>query len=346
MFDSVSRFLRHGAIPVEREGGSIAGAPDLPAVPDVPAIADPRPFHPRVGLALGGGAARGWAHLGVIRALEEGGVGVDVVAGTSIGAIVGGCWLAGRMPQLEQFALGITKRRMLQLMDFSLSGRGLIGGHRLGGLLAEQLGQIRVEDLTKDFTAVATELGTGHEIWLSSGSMVEAIRASYALPGIFTPIRVGGRWLVDGALVNPVPVSVCRAFGARVVIAVNLGMDTFGKGAVIHHRQPPLPMDALAAAEPVPTERAGRGTWLRTVMGAETAGLPGIPGVMMEAFNIIQDRITRARLAGDPPDLMIGPKLGKVGLFDFHRAGEAIEAGYEATRRQVAEIRDLVAALA
>jgi NTE family protein len=335
MFESVSRFLRHTATPVGTDG---------PALPDVPTLADPRPFHPRIGLALGGGSARGWAHVGVIHALAEHGVDVDVVAGTSIGAIVGGCWLAGRLPELEGFARGITKRRMLQLMDFSLSGRGLIGGNRLGNLLVEHIGPTRIEDLSKDFTAVATELGTGHEIWLSSGSMVEAIRASYALPGIFTPIRVGGRWLVDGALVNPVPVSVCRAFGARVVIAVNLGMDTFGKGAVIHHRQPPVPMDALAT-ETVP-ERAAKPTWLRTVIGTETAGLPGIPGVMMEAFNIIQDRITRARLAGDPPDLMIGPKLGKVGLFDFHRAAEAIDAGYEATRRQVPEIREMVAALA
>ncbi len=233
---------------------------------------------------------------------------------------------------------------MLQLMDFSLSGRGLIGGHRLGGLLEEHLGDTRIEDLGSRFTTVATELGTGHEIWLSSGPMVEAIRASYALPGIFTPIAVGGRWLVDGALVNPVPVSVCRAAGARVVIAVNLGADSFGRGTVVHHQAvPAVPRPQPDAAA---TERREKSTWMRTVMGGETAGLPGIPGVMMEAFNIIQDRITRARLAGDPPDAMVCPKLGRIGLFEFHRAAEAIDLGYEAARRQMADVKDLIGALA
>lgn len=331
MFDTVSRFLKHS--------GSNTASPDREA----PNLATPAP-RPRIGLALGGGSARGWAHIGVIHALEEAGIETDVVAGTSIGAIVGGCWLAGRLPELERFARAVTKRRMLQLMDFSLSGRGLIGGNRLGNLLAEHLGDRRLDDLPRTFTAVATELGTGHEIWLSSGSMVEAIRASYALPGIFTPIRVGGRWLVDGALVNPVPVSVCRAFGARVVIAVNLGADSLGRGTVIHHHAPPLA--APAQGEIGADGRRDNPSWMRTVMGGQTAGLPGIPGVMMEAFNIIQDRITRARLAGDPPDLMVSPKLGRVGLFEFHRASEAIDLGYEATRRNVAEIRDLVEALA
>lgn len=331
MFDTVSRFLKHS--------GSNTASPDREA----PIATTPAP-RPRIGLALGGGSARGWAHIGVIHALEEAGIETDVVAGTSIGAIVGGCWLAGRLPELETFARAVTKRRMLQLMDFSLSGRGLIGGNRLGNLLVDHLGDRRLDDLPRSFTAVATELGTGHEIWLSSGSMVEAIRASYALPGIFTPIRVGGRWLVDGALVNPVPVSVCRAFGARVVIAVNLGADSLGRGTVIHHHAPPLA--APPQGEAGPDGRRDNPSWMRTVMGGQTAGLPGIPGVMMEAFNIIQDRITRARLAGDPPDLMVSPKLGRVGLFEFHRAAEAIDLGYEATRRNVAEIRDLVEALA
>ncbi|WP_246329512.1 patatin-like phospholipase family protein [Chthonobacter rhizosphaerae] len=336
MFDAVSRFW----IRTPR----LAGAAATVLTPDEPAIDDPAPFRPRVGLALGGGSARGWAHIGVLHALAEAGIEVDAVAGTSIGAVVGGCWLSGHLADLEVFARQITKRRMLSLMDVSLSGHGLIGGRRLGTLLTQHLGPIRAEDLTKDFTAVATELGTGHEIWLSSGPLVDAIRASYALPGLFTPVRVGGRWLVDGALVNPVPVSVSRAQGARLVIAVNLGADTFGKGAVIHHHLPPGPIDHLPdMAEP---QARARTSFLRTLVGGDVDGLPGIPGVMMEAFNIIQDRITRARLAGDPPDVTIGPKLGRIGLFEFHRAAEAIDAGYEATVHKVAEIRDLVHALA
>lgn len=334
MFEQVARFLR------QTNASQVVPTDAPPDVPPLPQL----PFRPRVGIALGGGSARGWAHIGVLKALADEKVEVDVVAGTSIGALVGGCWLGGRLPELEDFARAVTKRRMLQLMDFSLSGKGLIGGNRLGALLNEHLGEARVQDLPKAFTAVATELGTGHEIWLSSGSLVEAMRASYCLPGVFTPIRVGGRWLVDGALVNPVPVSVCRALGARLVIAVNLGTDTFGRGTVIHHTAPPNPVDHLpdmvpADIPPVPSR-------FRLSRPGGTDGLPGIPGVMMEAFNIIQDRITRARLAGDPPDVTIGPRLGRIGLFDFHRASEAIEAGYEAGRRQVAEIRELAAALA
>lgn len=343
MFETVTRFWKTGNTAPGNAGPGTAA----PREPDATLIARPVPHRPRIGIALGGGSARGWAHIGVLRGLAESGIDIDVVAGTSIGAIVGGCWLGGRIDELEAFARGITKRRMLQLMDFSLAGHGLIGGNRLGALLQKQLGEIRIEDLAKDFTTVATELGTGHEVWLSSGSMVEAIRASYALPGIFTPISVDGRWLVDGALVNPVPVSVCRAFGARMVIAVNLGTDTFGKGTVIHHRPlPPVSTDGLVEDVEAAAGRTAPRSWRRTMLGTEVAGLPGIPGVMMEAFNIIQDRITRARLAGDPPDLTIGPRLGKVGLFDFHRAAEAIDAGYEAARKQVAEIEDLAAVLA
>ncbi|WP_181702212.1 patatin-like phospholipase family protein [Chthonobacter albigriseus] len=334
MFESVTRFWRKD--PAGQGLASGTDVPDLSALPTQPA------FRPRIGLALGGGSARGWAHIGVLKALRDGGIEVDVVAGTSIGAVVGGCWLGGRIEELEAFARSITKRRMIGLMDFSLSGSGLIGGNRLGGLLSEQFGDTRVEDLPRAFTAVATELGTGHEIWLSTGRLTDAMRASYALPGIFTPVRVGGRWLVDGALVNPVPVSVTRALGARLVIAVNLGIDTFGRGTVIHHHLPPSPVDHLPDAIEPPSRT--KPSWLRTVVGG-TSDLPGIPGVMMEAFNIIQDRITRARLAGDPPDVMIGPRLGKVGLFDFHRAAEAIEAGYEGAHRQIGEIRELVAAL-
>lgn len=329
MFESVSRFLRQTS-----DDDSVLLDPPKPAPP----------FRPRIGLALGGGSARGWAHIGVLRALEEAGLHVDVVAGTSIGAIVGGCWISGRLAELEAFSRSVTKRRMLQLMDFSLTGRGLIGGNRLGSMLHEHLGDRRIEDLGTSFVTVATELGSGHEVWLSTGQMVEAIRASYALPGIFTPIQIGGRWLVDGALVNPVPVSVCRAFGARLVIAVTLAGENFGRGSVIHHDRLPNTMERTAETE-AETDRTRQKSWLRTVVGTQTAGAPGIPGVMMEAFNIITDRITRARLAGDPPDLTVSPKLGRIGLFDFHRAGEAIDIGYEAARRQVAEIRELATAL-
>ena len=296
---------------------------------------------PKIGLALGGGAARGWAAIGVVRRLHEAGIVPDVVAGTSMGAVVGACDLAGRLGCLETFALELTPRRVFSLLDLHLGGSGLINGDRLAALLADRLDDVRIEDLKRPFTAVATELATGHEIWLSSGRLVDALRASYALPGIFEPARVAGRVLVDGALVNPVPVSVCRALGADLVIAVNLATDTFAHGTVVQS----LPAEASPPAERDEglADKVGRGLFRRIFAG--DGDRPGLTGVMMESFNIIQDRITRSRLAGDPPDVMISPRLGHIGLFDFHRADEAIDIGATAADRAIADIRTLVAEL-
>ncbi|MCC2112388.1 MAG: patatin-like phospholipase family protein, partial [Hyphomicrobiales bacterium] len=288
------------------------------------------------------------AHIGVLRALDEIGIVPDIVAGTSIGAVVGGCYLAGKLDELEEFARRLTKRRVFGLLDISLAGSGLISGLRLQDLFAKHLENTRMEALGRKFVCVATELGTGHEIWQTQGRIIDAMRASYALPGIFEPIRVDHRWLVDGALVNPVPVSVCRAFGARVVIAVNLHSDVFGRGTVVYHEMHIDDTDSNDADQigPLGTVKGEAKRFLKRQFLGQVDGPPGIPTVMFEAFNIIQDRIARSRLAGDPPDLMLGPKLGPIGLFEFHRAEEAIAAGYETTIRMADEMRDMVVALA
>ncbi|MBN8994851.1 MAG: patatin-like phospholipase family protein [Rhizobiales bacterium] len=304
------------------------------------------PRRPRIGLALGGGAARGWAHIGVVRALTEAGLVPDIIAGTSIGAVVGGCYAAGALDELERFARGLTRRRVFGLLDLNFAGSGLISGNRLSKLLGTRLGDLTVEGLRPRFACVATELGTGHEIWLSRGPLVEALRASYALPGIFQPVRVGGRWLVDGALVNPVPVTVARAMGAEFVIAVNLQSDVFGRGTVVQNHGGELPEAAPSGDETMPAAVPDARHVLRRQLIGRQNGPPGISAVMIEAFNIIQDRIARSRLAGDPPDVTIGPKVGTLGLFDFHRAGEAIDIGYESARRATPEIAEVLAGLA
>src|SRR3990172_9243161 len=186
----------------------------------------------KIGLGLGGGAARGWAHIGVLRALLKAGIKPDISAGTSIGAVVGGCYVAGHLDELEDFARELTRRRVLGLLDFNLAGTGLITGQRLCERLEKHLGHCKIEDLERRFTAVATEIGTGHEVWLSRGKLVEAVRASYALPGVFRPVKIDNRWLFDGALVNPIPISVCRALGARYVIALNLNIDISSRGTI------------------------------------------------------------------------------------------------------------------
>lgn len=188
---------------------------------------------PSIGLVLGSGAARGFAHIGVMRALQERGIKPDIIVGTSMGALVGGCFATDQLDTLEEWARSLTMRRIIGYLDVRIGGSGLIGGGRLANRLQDLIGEMAIEDLPVRFAAIATEIGTGHEVWLTRGSLSLAVRASYALPGIFPPVHLGGRWLVDGALVNPVPVSAARALGARVVIAVNMDADRFGRGTTI-----------------------------------------------------------------------------------------------------------------
>ena len=308
------------------------------------ALPKPATTRPSIGLALGGGAARGFAHIGVMRTLLAHGIVPDVIVGTSIGAVVGGCYAAKQLDALETWARHLTLRNILSYLDVSLSGSGLIRGDHLSQQLTAGLADTKIEDLPLRFAAIATEFNTGHEIWLTRGRLVDALRSSYALPGIFPPVRIGGRWLVDGALVNPVPVSAARALGARLVIAVNLNSDLFGRGTIISNHGTDDSDVPTVDAEPHGVLGMFHGKRsLRQIFGSRTR--PGIPTVMVEAFNVMQDRITRARLAGDPPDVLISPKLGSVGWFDFQRGAEAIAIGAEATEKAMEQINEAVAGL-
>jgi NTE family protein len=309
-----------------------------------PGPREPKSQAPSIGLALGGGAARGFAHIGVIRGLKARGIVPDVIVGTSIGAVVGGCYAAGRLDTLETLARGLTPRAVMSFLDVSLSGSSLIGGGRLARRFAAELGTQAIEDLPIRFAAIATEVDTGHEIWLTRGRLVDALRASYALPGIFPAVHIGGRWLVDGTLVNPVPVSAARALGARLVIAVGVTSGRRGRGTTIHSHGPDKDELEVEDATPQQSERRGLARMRRRPF-VGYGGRPRIPTVMVEAYNIMQDRIMRARLAGDPPDVMISPRLGGIGWFDFHRAEDAIAAGAEAAERESASIAEAIAAL-
>ncbi len=293
---------------------------------------------PTIGLAMGAGAARGWSHIGVLRELAAHGIKPDVIAGTSIGAVVGGCYAAGKLDQIEAFARTLTKRRVFTLMDLSFSGASLIAGERLRSALDKELEGVDIESLPIPFAAIATEVGTGHEVWLQHGSLPLAIRASYALPGIFEPVRVGDRWLFDGALVNPVPVTVCRALGAEYVIAVNVTADTMYRARVI--RDDPSAAKRSAAAGPF-SEKADVSfvdRFLPRYFDRQLSDAPNVATAMIDAFNIIQDRILRSRLAGDPPDATITARMEEVGMFDFHKAEQLINVGREATKRALPNI--------
>ncbi|MCZ0736513.1 patatin-like phospholipase family protein [Phreatobacter sp. AB_2022a] len=344
-----------------RRDGDAAQAPVEPAVP----------ARPTIGLALGGGAARGLAHIGVLRALMRAGYTPDVIAGTSIGAVVGGLHAAGKLDALADWATSLKRRDVISLVDIAISGGGLMGGSRVARLLEREIGDIRIEDLPIPFAAVATEIGTGHEIWLTRGLLMTALRGSYALPGILPPVRIGGRWLMDGALSNPVPVSVVRALGARLVIAVSLNADALGRATVIQDHGTSPEDEALPLIEPRPRVRAvvnlgrGLGRGLGRALArplrirAETAEVtgaidprialarsPGIPTVLAKGFNATQERIARTRLAGDPPNVLIGPRMSRLGLFEFHRAAEAIALGEEATERLLPDIAEAMKAVA
>jgi NTE family protein len=283
---------------------------------------------PRVGLALGSGSARGWAHIGVIRALEQAGIRADLVCGTSIGALVGAAYAAGELDRFERWVLGLGIRDVVGFMDVSL-GSGLFKGERLMDFFGRHFADRSLEELPMPFAAVATSLNTGAEVWLRRGSMLGAVRASIALPGLFAPVPYEGSVLVDGGLVNPVPVSLARAMGADVVIAVDLNSDILGR-RLRADRQPEAPASEV-------------GDWLSrlqnnlaSLIPARSADAPSMPSmleVLASSINIMQVRITRSRMAGEPPDLTVTPRLAHFSLLDFHRSREAIEEGRRAVER-------------
>jgi NTE family protein len=302
----------------------------------------------KIGLALGGGSARGWAHIGVLRALEELGIRPDLVCGTSIGSLVGAAYAVGELDKLESWVRSMGVSDVLRFLDFRLS-TGLLKGERLSQYLRDNFSDLPIEDMPMPFAAVATALSTGTEIWLREGSTVDAVRASIALPGIFTPIMNDGRVLVDGGLVNPVPVSLARAMGADVVIAVDLNSDVLGR----YLNMDALPAETGDAADvmPIDTELENidpddentasgfvqrlKSSWdnlltERKERAAAKADLPSMFSVLAASLNIMQVRISRSRMAGDPPDVLISPRLAHMSLYDFHRGEEAIEEGRRA----------------
>ncbi len=286
---------------------------------------------PLIAFALGGGAAKGWAHIGMLTFLSEAGIKPDLICGTSMGSVAGGCYAAGKLDKLKDFAFSMTKRRMFSFMDVRFGG-GIIKGGHLVKELDKYLGDIEFKDLDIPLVSIATELATGHEIWLRDGPIIPAIRASFAMPGVFSPVSLDGRWLTDGALVNPIPVSVCRAFGARVVIAFGLTSAVYlakSHSAYMFDTQDDIGNKDKTIAL-INSVKQG----VHRVKTEE----PSIGSVTMASFNIMQDRIARTRLAGDPPDAMITPDVEHIGAFEFDRAEELYDLGYAAAEEAMPSI--------
>lgn len=306
--------------------------------------------HPPIGLALGGGVARGWAHIGAIRALVEAGIEPDIISGTSIGALVGAAYLSGNLDTIEDWARSLNKHRLISYMDIRWGGAGLMRGERLAKVLNHYFGDINIEDMDRKFAAVACDLRTGYEVWLQNGPLVPALRASYALPGAFEPVKIDNRYMIDGALVNPVPVSTCRALGAHIVIAVSLNGDAFGPIGSSHDMdfddKEPDALDPFElAGQSLNKLRPDRLLLKSLLGGTKSEGSLKLGSVMMGSLNIVMDRIARSRLAGDPPDVFVAPRIGHIGMTEFSRADELIERGYRAMHHEIPLIQSVIEVL-
>ena len=286
---------------------------------------DKLPSRCRTGIALGSGAARGWAHIGVLRILGLAGIVPDIVCGTSIGAVAGAFHVVGRLARLEEWACRLNRVRLGRLFDFH-SGGGIIAGRRIAEALRPSLADTTIEELPRSFACVATDLRTGEEVWLRRGSVIDALRASYAVPGIFPPVEIDGRRLVDGALANPVPISLCRALGATLVIGVDVSTHV-------------APNAADDEAEGRLDLGSHRGGILHAYFSRDNAGVSAF-GVLTRSLNIIQDRIGQLRLAENPADVMICLRAGQIGPLDFDRAADCIAAGEAAAQQMLPAIHN------
>jgi len=304
----------------------------------------------KIGIALGSGSARGWAHIGVLHALKELGVEPDIVAGCSIGAFVGAAYANDQLDVLEEWSKTLTWKEIIGFFDLSLSKGGLIQGDKLFKFIREKAGDPDIETLSRKFGAVATELNTGREVWLRDGALFESVRASIAFPGLIAPSYLHNKWLIDGGLINPVPVSLCRAMGADVVIAVNLNGDLLKTTAKTMEfstdRSDQIADNEVSFFErlstPLKLEINKQKNFLTSKFFNQDVKNPGTFEVMASSINIMQDRITRSRMAGDVPEVIISPKLSQLGLLEFDKAELAIEEGRKSVERIQSTIKEVL----
>ena len=326
---------------------------DVPQRGKVSSLNNDSPKKPvKIGLALGSGSARGWAHIGVVRALSEAGIHIDYIAGTSIGSVVGAVYASGNIETLEEVVLQLDWKQIAYFFDVVLPKSGLIDGKKLSAFVRSHINRINIEDLPIPLCAVSTDLATGDEVLIQSGDIIDAVRASISVPGIFTPVKKNGSFLVDGGLVNPVPVSVARQMGADFVIAVDLNHGIAGKKGFRHTAAPIVSVPHLEIEEGRVT--GGKNKILELLNNRfsavdfpalsqikewmKTERAPNIFEVLTSSINIMEAQITETRLKTDPPDLLIQPNLSHLKFLEFNRAEEAIIEGYKETKAQLDRI--------
>lgn len=301
-----------------------------------------------VGLALGGGVARGWAHIGAIKALMEANIEIDIISGTSIGALVGGFYVTGKIATLEKWALTLNKNKVFNYLDIQWGGTSIIRGQRLSRVLKSHFRNINIEDVPQRFIAVSCDLKTGEEIWLQSGSILKAIEASYALPGIFEPVRINGKYLIDGALANPVPVSACRSYGANIVIGI--GLNDYGGNGTSSNNEISNPRTLKKSRENF------IGKLIQKVYNFRPEKIlmdlffrkntknkkPKLGMVMIDALDLTMDRLARNCLAKNPADIYITPEISHIGMLEFTKVEDLINLGYEAVKKEIPHILKVI----
>lgn len=298
---------------------------------------------PKLALALGAGGARGWCHIGAIRALEEAGFYPDVVCGASMGALVGAAYTSGVLADLEAFARTLKPASFGRFLDINLGSGGLIEG----GALERQLVTLGFKDdfnlLDRPFIAVASDLYAAREVWIRQGSVAKAVRASIALPGILAPFFHEERWLMDGGMTNPVPVSACRALGGDIIIAVDPNSLRFsGRFQQGPERSGGSGVDLSGFIKAAPQALQ---PYLQSVMTSEKKTNPKPPGyfsVLSASIDLMTDQIRRSRMAGEPPHVFVSASLNHISTLDFHLASEAIELGYLAMKKEAGSIAELM----
>jgi NTE family protein len=310
------------------------------------------PSRKTVGLVLGSGSSRGWAHIGVIEALEEENVPIDYIAGCSIGSYVGAIYASGSLQSLKEFVLRMDGKKVFSYFDIVFPRAGFLNGtKRLKELYSMHTDAADFSDLKIPLMVVATDLETGKKVVLKSGSILHALRATMSIPGLFAPVKVKDRWLVDGGLVDPVPVGVARALEADVVIAVDLNSGIVsGKKRTRQSRR---------AAKKTDDPQAYKSELFKKLSAYyETAGInvadkinemlrressvPDIIETVMTSINIMQERITLINLAVEPPDVLIQPHLGQLKMMDFDQVEHTIEEGYVGVKDKIEVIKALL----
>lgn len=294
----------------------------------------------KITLALGGGVALGWAHIGVLKALEKAGIEIAAIAGTSIGALVGGAYLAGHLTDLEEFARSTNKLKILQFLDLQIHGQGLLGGETVVKELNKYLGGLSIEDLSAPYAAIAADLIKGKEIVSLKGPLVDAIRASISLPGLFTPVQQGGQFLVDGGMVNPLPVSAARKLSSCPVVAIDVTGDYFGRAESLGIK--PWDKTNLLPAKSVGANRTfSMFSTLSNRLFKRKSDGPNLIATATASYALLVREMTQAQLKVSPADLHIVPKIGHVSMIEFDRADELIEAGEMIIEEKLTQIRSI-----